>query len=340
VKQPTVTVLLPSHNAAAWLRDAVDSVLRQSFRDFELLIIDDGSTDHTDRLLSAYSDHRIRVFRHARNQGLIASLNRGIGLAKGRFLARMDADDVAHRRRLGLQVAFMDANPEVGICGTWFRLRRGWRRFTVRTPRNHHEIAARLFFRSAFGHPTVMLRREFLEKTGLRYDPQALHAEDYDLWVRARGLTRLANLAQALLDYRVHGEQISLQHLQPQSESVARIRLQQLALMLPGASAEEKRLHLRVCEPQLSSSSADLSAARSWLDLLEETNRRDGMFHPAAFADALANSWFHCCLRTSLGPHEVLPIYLSRRYTGLGTERLREHVLLTYKALLRPTAAA
>jgi hypothetical protein len=340
VKQPTVTVLLPAYNAETWLREAVDSVLHQSFADFELLIIDDGSTDRTERLLGEYSDSRIRVVRHERNRGLIPSLNHGFELARGRLVARMDADDVAQRRRLGLQVAFMDANPEVGICGTWFRLRRGWRRITVRPPTNHDEIAARLFFRSAFGHPTVMLRREFLEKTGLRYDPQALHAEDYDLWVRARGLTRLANLAQALLDYRVHDNQISLQQLQPQSESAARIRLQQLALMQPGASAEEKRLHLRVCEPQLSSSSADLIAARSWLDLLEETNCRDGMFHPGGFADALANSWFYCCLRTSLGPHEVLPIYLSRRYSRLGTERLREHLLVTYKALLRPIAAA
>src|SRR5438093_1473162 len=116
MRQPTATILLPTYNAAAWLGGAIDSLLGQSYRDFELLVIDDGSTDQTPSLLNTYKDDRIRVLRHEHNSGLIASLNHGIDVAKGKFIARMDADDVSHPRRLERQLAFLERHPEVGVC--------------------------------------------------------------------------------------------------------------------------------------------------------------------------------------------------------------------------------
>lgn len=330
---PAVTVLLPVHNAQEWLPAALASVSGQSFGDFELLAIDDGSTDASPTMLQSCRDARLRVVRQERNQGLVASLNRGIELARGRYVARMDADDLAHPRRLEHQARYLDAHPEVGVCGTWYWLRQGTRRTHVRVPVGHDEIVARLFFRSAFGHPTVMLRRELLLASGLRYDAAALHAEDFDLWVRLREHTRFANLPRYLLEYRLHPRQVSSEQLRPQLESAARVRLQQLQRMVPDASAAERELHLRVCDGHVFTTRADLLEARAWLDRLQAENRKAALFPSAAFGDALANTWTHCCFRTAMPARQVMPVYLGRRYSRLGAERLREYAVFAVRAL-------
>lgn len=327
VSPPLVTVLLPAFNAANWLSAALDSVLAQSLSDFELLVIDDGSTDSTAELLGRYADTRLRVVRRA-NRGLVDVLNHGIELSRGKYIARMDADDVAHPRRLARQVTFLEAHPQVGICGTWFRVRSTRRLSRVRTPTGHDEIAANLFFRSAFGHPTVMFRRSFLEESGLRYDGAARHAEDFDLWVKARARTRFANIPKYLLEYRLHPGQTSAEYGQAQSRAAERVRLEQLAAMIPGATEEEKRLHLRTCDGHLFDGTNELLRARAWLDCLAQANRALGMFPSTAFGEALATTWAHCCQRARFSSSEVLRVYLSRRYSAFGLEMLRRHFVL------------
>lgn len=323
---PTVTVVLPAYNAAAWLGGAVESILNQSLRDMELLVMDDGSTDSTPQVLSSYADARLRVVRQA-NRGLVAVLNHGIELANGQYIARMDADDVAYPMRLAAQVEFLEAHPEVGICGTWFRVREAGKRVRrVRTPTHHEEIAAALFFRSAFGHPTIMFRRSFLQDTGLRYSARAAHAEDFEMWVRARAYTRLANVARYLLEYRLHPNQTSAEHLHMQSEAAAQIRLEQLHAMLPAASVEEKRIHLRACDGYVFATPDELLQARAWLDHLQEANLRAKLFTVRAFSDALSNAWAHCCHRASFSAREVLKIFFSRRYSHVGVETLRRQL--------------
>ncbi len=301
------------------------------------MVIDDGSTDKTSKILRTFTDRRLRVIHHECNKGLIESLNAGIDLARGRFLARMDADDVAKPRRLERQVNFLEAHAEVGVCGTWFRIRGSGRTIHVRPPTTHAEIAATLFFRSAFGHPTVMLRHAVLQKTGLRYDALAVHAEDFDLWVRLRDRTKLANLPDYLLDYRAHPTQISSQYPLPQSESAARIRLRQLGVMLPNASGDEQRLHLRTCDTHVFRSKSELLEARSWLDFLQDINRKISMFSPGPFGMALSYAWFHCCARTVIPPYEVFRIHFSRRYSPIGLESFRAHVGFALRAFRRRT---
>lgn len=330
---PDVTVLLPAYNAAKWLGAALDSVLAQTLGAFELLVMDDGSTDATGRLLEGYRDPRIRIVREV-NRGLVAVLNHGIDLAAGKYIARMDADDVAHPRRLERQVAFLEKHTDVGICGTWFRIRGGKRPSHVRTPTGHGAIAAMLFFRSAFGHPTVMFRRAFLQESALRYSAAARHAEDYDLWVRARQCTRLANLPEYLLEYRIHSGQTSAEHLAPQSDAADRIRLAQLLEMLPSATEAEKRLHLRCCDGYVFSTKMELLEARSWLDHLQDVNRTVAMFPQRAFDEALAGAWVHCCHRASLPPCEVFRIFAGRWYSPFGLEAFRRHFILASRVLI------
>jgi hypothetical protein len=200
-----VTVLLPVYNGAGYLDAALASILGQSFKDFELLIIDDGSTDRTPEIIEACQDKRIRCIRHESNRGLIATLNEGLGLTASKYVARMDADDVCHPQRLEMQHRFMEEHPDVGVAGTAIRLidREGRRGPTYRFPEQHDVILWALSFVCPMAHPTVMMRRDLVVSAG-GYSVSAVHAEDYDLWERLSTRTRFANLPQALLSLRKH----------------------------------------------------------------------------------------------------------------------------------------
>jgi glycosyltransferase involved in cell wall biosynthesis len=206
--EPFVSVLLPAYNAALTVADAIDSILGQDYPHFELLIINDGSTDDTGAVLSNYAGRpNVRVVERE-NRGLIATLNEGVALCMGEFIARMDADDIAMPDRLSRQVEFMEANPEVVCCGTAVEFF-GDKQGTKKLPLTHEECVDALLLGSCFAHPTVMLRKSTLSSFGLSYDSAALHAEDYALWCELAQVGLLANLDYVGLRYRVHAAQIS-----------------------------------------------------------------------------------------------------------------------------------
>ena len=202
---PTVSVVMPAFNVAEFLDEAVCSILDQTFRDFEFIIIDDGSTDDTAGILQKYAkaDSRLRVFSQA-NEGMIPALNRGCRLARGHFIARMDADDISLPHRIERQLKFLERHPEIGILGTWASRIDGngcvvgdW----CLSP-NPKVLKWSHFFHVCVVHPTVLMRREVLEKLNF-YRPDAIHAEDRDLWLRASAITDFSNLPEILLKYRV-----------------------------------------------------------------------------------------------------------------------------------------
>src|SRR4051794_9433663 len=201
---PPITVLLPTYNDSRFLPQSVGSILNLTFSDFELLIVDDGSTDGTGELLDRLADPRIRLLRNSTNRGLTFSLNRGLDAAQGRYVARMDADDVAEPERLAAQFAFMEGNPSVGITGSSRTLIDEQNRFVAEARATEGDLAIRwkCLLGSPFAHPTVMLRRAVLERHKLRYRGVP-RAEDYDLWPRVLAHTRGANLPQPLLRYRL-----------------------------------------------------------------------------------------------------------------------------------------
>lgn len=210
---PRVTVLLPVHNGEPYLAAAVQSILAQGFADFELLIIDDGSTDRSCEIIGSFADPRIRLLRNARNLRLIATLNRGLEEARGEYVARMDADDVSLPGRLEAQVSFLDQNPGVGVVGTAVQLidAQGTPGAAVRFPVTHTLIRWALCFISPIAHPAAMMRKAVVSGLG-GYSAQALHCEDYDLWWRASAVTQLANLKDVLLQLRKHDGNITVRH--------------------------------------------------------------------------------------------------------------------------------
>jgi glycosyltransferase involved in cell wall biosynthesis len=204
---PHVSVIMPAYNAAPFLSLSIESILRQSYKDFELIVLDDGSTDATPAILQRYiSEPRLRVVRQP-NQGVVATLNRGLEFATAELVARMDADDIASPVRLEQQVEFMSDHPKVGILGTAYRIidaaGRDWGKQPV--PTNDLSIRWTSLLNSPFVHPSVMMRRSILQQHSLSYSTHAEAVEDYDLFSRLLGYCEGANLAEPLLDYRVHG---------------------------------------------------------------------------------------------------------------------------------------
>lgn len=202
---PHVTVLLSVYNGERFLAEAIDSILGQSYENYEFIIIDDASTDSTAEILKRYArkDSRIKIVTNPVNLRLAASLNKGISLASGELIARMDADDVSLPDRLEKQVAFMQANPNVSICGTALSVY-GSPDTIWLPPLDDHAIKTMFFFESCLYHPTVIMRKRLF--SDFSYSSSMLPAEDYDLWSRFAEKKEIifANLPAPLLRYRFH----------------------------------------------------------------------------------------------------------------------------------------
>lgn len=207
---PLVTVLMPVRNGAAHLQSAIDSILAQTFADFELLILDDGSTDATPAILGALSDPRVRVVTHPRNLGLVPTLNEGLELARGELIARQDHDDLSAPDRLQKQVAFLRDQPDCVLVGTeaFAMIGDEERAYRMLRPSQSDSIRWYLCFDNAFIHSAVMARRQALLQEFGGY-PSSFHSEDYALWSRLARARETANLAEPLLGYREHAASVT-----------------------------------------------------------------------------------------------------------------------------------
>jgi len=203
---PAVSVLLPVRNGAAYLEDAVGSILRQSFADFELLLVDDGSDDATPAIARrlAATDARLRILTQDRH-GIVAALNRGLHAARAKLIARMDADDLAWPDRLARQVAIFRGDPDLALVASAWRIvsAAGDVRRTIHPPQTDAGLRAALARGNVLAHPTIMFRRDAVLALGGYRDGFPL-AEDYDLWLRLLERHKAMCLADVLLDYREH----------------------------------------------------------------------------------------------------------------------------------------
>ncbi|UWF59414.1 glycosyltransferase [Brucella sp. 2716] len=208
MNSPRVSVIMPTRNSEKYLKPALESILKQAFTKFELIIVDDQSTDRTLNIIAGYKDRRIRIISGS-GAGISAALNEAVRQARGEYIARMDADDIADPSRLGKQVSFLDDNPEIGVCGTLFQ------EFGDGDAIHNHMENVRygdLLMGCYIGHPTAMFRRELFIENQLFYNEDMRFSEDYELWSRAIRVTGLANIPEILLKYRRHGKSASIAH--------------------------------------------------------------------------------------------------------------------------------
>lgn len=203
-----ISVVLPVHNGEKYIAAAIESIILQSYRNFEFIIIDDGSTDDTLSILKKYEvmDSRIRLLSRKR-MGLVETLNEGIDLARGEWVARMDADDVALPQRFERQLQWL-GQTGADICGSWVQLFGGHDKRILKHPESDVAIRMEMLFSTPFAHPTVMMKTELVKK--LRYDVAWEKCEDYDLWERAvHAGWKMTNIQEVLLLYRQHPSQIT-----------------------------------------------------------------------------------------------------------------------------------
>ena len=223
-KEPLVSVVMSVFNGEKYLHEAINSILQQTFTDFEFIIVDDGSTDSTCRIIQSYNDSRIFLISRA-NKGLVASLNEAILSAKGIYIGRQDADDVSHSARLQTEVFFLRNNPKYVAVGSWFEeFNEGSPLRINRTPVTDSLVRLRLVWGTCFGHGSVMFVRQAAIDAGL-YRQAMWPAEDYDLWTRLSSFGALANIPRVLYRYRLHKESISEKNSSKQRQLAKEISL-------------------------------------------------------------------------------------------------------------------
>ena len=293
-----VSIVMPVYNAQDYVGRAIDSILAQSFTAFEFIIIDDCSTDNSVNIIASFKDQRIRFFRNDRNQGIVYSLNRGIAVANGRLVARMDADDISLPQRLNAQVAFMNEHPEVGMCGSYIKLI-GSQNDIIRYYTDDAHIKANLIFETGMAHPAVMMRKSVIDQHQLYYQTTYQAAEDYELWVRAASVTKFANLPQILLHYTIHKQSISQQQFAQQLEGTHSIRSHQLQKMGFSMSIEQLLLHQQVCSFSFPRRLQTVRQVEEWFILIVQQNSKQPTYDPQALHTVLSDWWYKVCRATT-----------------------------------------
>jgi hypothetical protein len=284
--RPRVTVFMPVYNGRSFLDQSIGSILGQVHGDFEFLIIDDRSTDGSFDYLEGLKDSRIRVLRQPTNQGVRGTYNRGLAEAKGEFIAIMDQDDISEPDRIGLQLRFMEAHPDVGLCGsqiTLFGDKPGpsWVRYFGRD-----DLKIALLFENPICHPSVMLRSAVLRTYGLGY-PVYPFAEEYALWIRISRVAKLANLEEPLLRYRTHPGQVSRKRSELQSHSVGRLIEEQLDELGVAHRPRDLVIH-NLLGTALVPVPCRGRILSSWVARIEAANAKSGTYRPEVLSARLA----------------------------------------------------
>jgi glycosyltransferase involved in cell wall biosynthesis len=316
---------MPVYNGEAYLASAIDSVLAQTLPDWELVVIDDASTDQSAAIVKACLDNRVRLLQNERNRGVAFSLNKGLQEARGMFIARMDADDICHPSRLATQIAFLHRDESLGICGSWLTCFGKGRPFTVAWPTGATCVRSYMIFDTPLAHPTVCLRKDILYELNLKYDEQLQAAQDYDLWCRLADRTKMDNIPSPLLRYRLHGESVTHSR-QEVSDMIATERIDgQLRKIGIELNCEDLKFHRQVGHGAGMRSLSELRRAEEWLCHLVERNRAHGVLSDEGLIQACSFVWWRVCLNSAfLGPRVWLRYYRSPlvgRYFPLPAER-------------------
>ncbi len=265
---PRVSILMPVYKTAPFLREAMDSMLSQTFSDFELIVLDDCSPDDAEAILDTYTDPRIVRYRGEKNVGLSNVLNVGIGLARGKYIARMDSDDISLPERLQIQVDYLETHPEIDLVSVGMQLFGAKEAVWIRE-RNPEKVKSEAMFHSPVLHASSVWRKDSFEMHGLRFRQEMVPSEDYDLWTRAllNGL-KLVNLSEVLYKYRMHNAQATLQTEKTREKD-----------------REVQKNYLHLALPSLSEKNIEAFPKKLWPVFF--ANLRDGFFDRKLLANRL-----------------------------------------------------
>jgi glycosyltransferase involved in cell wall biosynthesis len=291
---------MPVFNGEKYLLEAVKSILNQTYNIFELIIIDDGSKDGTWDILQSFCDHRICLIKNTNNMGVSRSRNLGIIRSKGKYIAFMDADDLSLPKRLERQVAFMEKNPEIGICGSWAEIIGSDRKFRMKRPINHDYLRIGLLFKSCFIHSSVMIRGAFFKYHKLYFKPNFEPSEDYELWVHSSSLFKMANIPEVLVYYRIHNQQASNVSRAIQEDNMRIIMKAQIEALNIEDSDEDFFLHESLVVGSYINIPDFPVKLEKWFLKLINANQKASIYPEKAFVYYLASLFFLACRKGNM----------------------------------------
>lgn len=282
---PEISVIMPVHNVEKYIFGAVQSILNQSFENFELIIIDDASTDNTYNIINQFQDKRIIKLRNQSNKGIAVTLNKCLQFAHGEFIIRMDGDDISKPERFEKQLYYMKSNPELIISGTHIELiDSDGKPFKMQRKRiGNEEIKIGLFFgHTSLAHPSIIMRKQLLDSHYLRYDSAFQYAEDLDLYCRSSQYASMDNLDESLIQYRIHDESVSRKYrFQQLIDAKTALFLHLRRLKLP-FTLEQFKIHASIA---LSDNNSMISKKeiQLWFDNLRKWNQLNNCFNIEIF---------------------------------------------------------
>lgn len=303
MKKPLVSVLMAVYNGEKYIDQAIESILTQTFTNFELLIVNDGSIDRSVAIINSYKDRRIHLVHHEINQGLVATRNYLLELAQGDYIATLDCDDISVPKRLATQVAFMERHPDVAVCGSWVKTT-GKQKFLWRYPTDSNIILARMLFDCPIANSSSMIRRMMLIRhNNYFYRSGYAPAEDYDLWSRVSRHSRIANIPKILIYYRIHDQQTSNQVRVIDGDIHAgRVRREQIERLGIEPTKEDSVIHQQLGMWMFQPNHEFVLQAKVWLERLQEANRQRLIYPEPTFSQVLGERWYLTCRRaTKLG---------------------------------------
>ena len=216
-----ISVIMPVYNSEKYLVQSIDSILNQTYEDFEFIIIDDGSTDNSLSIINSYKDNRIKVITNKNNIGISQSLNIGILNSSGDYIVRMDSDDISLLNRFEKQLGFMESNSGVSICGCNMYIIKDSKKVSeTKYCLDSSEIKTDMLFgRTPFAHPTIMMRSSFVHSCSLKYNNSAIYAEDLELYCNYCHQAKYANINKCLHIYRIHNDSVSVKYKETQKSN-------------------------------------------------------------------------------------------------------------------------
>ncbi|MEZ5173274.1 MAG: glycosyltransferase family 2 protein [Bacteroidia bacterium] len=293
---PKVSVFMPVYNAGVYLKEAIESILNQSFTDFEFVIVNDGSTDNSREVVLSYQDNRIKLIDNPQNLGLIASLNVGLEVCKGEYIVRMDQDDISLPDRILKQVRFMDDNPEFGLIGSWFEdFGDQIQTRTVKYSSNDVQIRIRHLYQTHISHPTAVMRSSVVKQNQIRFDPEFVHGEDYNCWVTFSEFCKLSNYPEVLVRKRDHPTNITNKYAEVMNATCNRVKRRQFEKMGVPISVEEADLYSRFANPEWNFNVEEMNALAALINRLNNAQTENISIPGNLFREYIALKWFHLC---------------------------------------------
>ncbi len=303
---PYVTVLMPVYNGEKYLKEAIDSILNQTFTDFEFLIVNDSSIDRSVNIIESYKDSRIHLVHNKVRRGLPIALNRGIDLARGNYIARMDCDDISLPDRLAKQVNFMDTHPQIGVAGTWIE-HFGANHAIIKFATDPEVIRCSLLFGNYhLAHPTIIMRKAYIKANNLYYNPSlkySQYTEDTELWNRCCNYFLLSNVPEVLLKYRIRVDHHTVKREKIKKDVSKCIARRNLIAMGINPLKEDLVIHDSIRTLSFKKNYDSIKKIEQWLERLHQVNYKNNHYSELKFLDLLAGHWFKVCYAsTILGP--------------------------------------